>query len=413
MTAEVGAEPGEEGVLPDPRDELLEHRRTLGVGDAVEVHLRRGDVRDVGDDGMRGGELVLPVRPGLLRVGERHPRVPPPRRAALRIDRGPRGEALVQPQVVPPSHRHEVAEPHVSHLVEDHLSAALARGVGDLGAEQILLVEGDAADVLHRAGVELGHEQLVVLAERVGIVERLRVEVEALLGDFEDLVGLEVRRQRLAAPQAELDVAVPVAGDMVRPGRDRGDVGGHRLRRGEAPASGGAGPGPFGRRRVGSDLPPGGRFHREREPPLDIGLVEARVDAVDLVRLGVGVAVDVAVDRVGRAVQADPVALVLADGADPKLVARRQGADPDPGSVERAGRVEPRAVQEDLVDRPADELEEGRGAFFGAREPDRRFDRERVAARGEVERDLVCGVGDQPRARGSFFPGQVGRHDVG
>ena len=55
-----------------------------------------------------------------------------------------------------------------------------------LRPEDVVLEEGDGAGVLHRAGVELGHEQLVVLAERVRAVELLLEEVEALLGDVED-----------------------------------------------------------------------------------------------------------------------------------------------------------------------------------------------------------------------------------
>ena len=37
----------------------------------------------------------------------------------------PRGEALVEPQVVPPVHGHQVAEPLVGELVDDHLRNAL------------------------------------------------------------------------------------------------------------------------------------------------------------------------------------------------------------------------------------------------------------------------------------------------
>ena len=81
--------------------------------------------------------------------------------------RRPLGERLVQPEVVPPLHGDEVAEPHVGELVQDRDDAALLDGVGHLGAEHVGLGEGDRARVLHRAGVELRHEELVVLLERV------------------------------------------------------------------------------------------------------------------------------------------------------------------------------------------------------------------------------------------------------
>src|SRR3712207_8601579 len=53
-----------------------------------------------------------------------------------------------------------------------------------------------AAGVLHRPGVELRHEELVVLVERVRVVEDPVVEVEPGLGDREDLVRVEVLGQR-------------------------------------------------------------------------------------------------------------------------------------------------------------------------------------------------------------------------
>ena len=42
------------------------------------------------------------------------------------------------------------------------IAAGLPFGLGDRGREQELVAEGDAARVLHRAGLELGDERLVV-----------------------------------------------------------------------------------------------------------------------------------------------------------------------------------------------------------------------------------------------------------
>ena len=108
------------------------------------------------------------------------------------------GEGLVEPEVVPPAHGDEVAEPHVGELVQHGDGAALDLGVGDLGAEDVALEDGHGAGVLHGAGVELGHEELVVLLERVRAVELLLEELEALPGELEDVVGVEVLRERLA-----------------------------------------------------------------------------------------------------------------------------------------------------------------------------------------------------------------------
>jgi hypothetical protein len=74
MSVEVAAQRGQEVVPAYVGDQLLEHGRALGVGDAVEVHLYRVDVGNVGRDGVRGRQLVLPVRPALVQLRERGPR---------------------------------------------------------------------------------------------------------------------------------------------------------------------------------------------------------------------------------------------------------------------------------------------------------------------------------------------------
>src|SRR5437588_162663 len=104
------------------------------------------------------------------------------------------GERLVQPQVVPPAHGDQVAEPHVRHLVQDRLGARLAGEVGHPRPEDVGLHERHAARVLHRAFLELGHEELIVLAERVLDAERGVEEVEALPRHLEDLVDRKSTR---------------------------------------------------------------------------------------------------------------------------------------------------------------------------------------------------------------------------
>ena len=79
---------------------------------------------------------------------------------------------------------------------------------GDARPEHVRLRERHAAGVLHRAGRELGHEELVVLAEHVRVPEALLEEVEALPGELEELVGIEVLDERLPAVDAQRDAAV-------------------------------------------------------------------------------------------------------------------------------------------------------------------------------------------------------------
>ena len=230
MAAEVGAQPGGERLLAHPGDELAEHRRALGVGDAVEVGAHRVGVGHVGDDGVGRGQLVLRQCPGLLLVRERDPGVGEPGRAGQRERRHVGREALVEPEVVPPAHRHQVAEPHVRHLVEDRRRPRLAGRLGHSGAEDVALGEGDAAGVLHGADAALGDEDLVVLAEGVGMVEERLEEAEPIAGDVEDLVGVEVLEERATAPDAERDAAVLGTHRLVGPGAHRVEIGGDRRR---------------------------------------------------------------------------------------------------------------------------------------------------------------------------------------
>ena len=79
--------------------------------------------------------------------------------------------------------------------------------------------------------VELGHEDLVVLPEGVGVVEEFAEEVEPLTRDREQLVGVEVLRHRAPAEQPQGDARVLVRGDVVPARDEREQVGaeGRRL----------------------------------------------------------------------------------------------------------------------------------------------------------------------------------------
>ena len=103
---EVVVDAGEERFFTDPRNQLLEHRATLGVGDSIEVNLNILDVADVGNNRVGGGQLVLPVSPALFHGVERGPRVGPLGCLRGSDGGGPLGEGFVEPEVVPPAHGH-------------------------------------------------------------------------------------------------------------------------------------------------------------------------------------------------------------------------------------------------------------------------------------------------------------------
>ena len=101
---------------------------------------------------------------------ERRPALPVGRVGVAGGDLHERGERLVEPDPVPPLHRDEVAEPHVGQLVGDDIGDQLALALGGRGRidEQQVLAERDAAQVLHRAGGEVGQRQQVDLVARIG-----------------------------------------------------------------------------------------------------------------------------------------------------------------------------------------------------------------------------------------------------
>ncbi len=354
VPAEVAAQPGQEVVQADVGDELLEHGGALGVGNAVEVDLDRSYVGHVRRDRVGRGKLVR-----LLQLGEGRPGAAPAGRLGLGQHRRPGGERLVQPQVVPPAHGDQVTEPHVRHLVQYRRRAGLAAEVGDPGPEHVVLKEGHAARVLHRAGLVLGHEQLVVLAERVAHRERAVEEVEPLPGHLENLVRVQVLGQRLAAVDAERDAVVLGPYLVIGACRDRGDVGGHQRRRREMPARGPVRDELTGHVRchVRDDLPAGRHRDRELEGGLEVGLVEAGVDAVRVGGLEVGVEVTAAVHGVGEPVQALAAAGVGALGGHPQFVVGREIRQGDPVTVECPGpdRV---TVERDRGDRRCGQVHE-------------------------------------------------------
>ena len=344
MPLQVKAHARDERVVTDVVDELTQHRRTLGVGDAVEVLQRRVGVgRGRARDGVRRRRPLRRVTPCLAAGGDVDPRV---------VELGGRderavghvlGERLVEPQVVPPLHRHEVAEPHVRHLVADRVGARQVLGAARGAGEDELVAERHAPRVLHRARVELGNEHLVVLAERVSDAEQLVVVVERLARHGEHLVGLRLEpvAQRGARVQREGNAVVLSRDGGEGAGADGDEIRRERFRRRSAPElrldlAHGA---------VGDDRPPLRGAHGDVVRRLEVGLVEAGVDARCRVHEQVAVDVVVAVGGVGGPVQALPVAPVRHARGDDEFVALGEIVEAQATTVEGRGDVEVTPVE--------------------------------------------------------------------
>lgn len=126
------------------------------------------------------------------------------------------GEGLVQPEIVPPFHGDEVAEPHVAKLVQVCIAEAscLLKSLL-LSSEKVNLVIGHASHVLHGTGIELCDKDLVIFVEWIAASKQISVELNASLGSKEHLLVLDVTHDGLPTIDPHwwhaLNVALEVA----------------------------------------------------------------------------------------------------------------------------------------------------------------------------------------------------------
>ena len=292
---------------------------------------------------MRGRHLVLRVGPDLTVHREVRPFAHVPRGGGDSAGPLVFRERFLQPQVVPPRGRGEVSEPHVAHLVERCVRAALTLGERGRRTRNVVLVEGDAARVFHRTEVVFGHVDLVVGTPRERDAVARVVEVESGAGHLEDIIGVKVTRKRTTAQESQRQLSMPAIGrasapgasldDRPRAGNDRRDVARERTGRREVMAE--RAPLVYSLdaclNPVGGDNP--ARRCDDVECPfrLHIRLVNARPCAVSIVGLKLGVEVNLAVLGIGVAVQAFTTARVAREGAHLQGdgLPYRKSSDPD------------------------------------------------------------------------------------
>ena len=97
-------------------------------------------------------------------------------------------------------------------------------------------MEGYATHVLHRAPVIFGNRNLVILSKWVGKAKSLLKVSKALLGDFKNVLSIDVLKKRFTGIDSErnrLLAFVFIVHRGVGAGHNGGDVGGDHLRCGE------------------------------------------------------------------------------------------------------------------------------------------------------------------------------------
>ena len=163
-------------------------RFALLIGDGVKrlVHLIDGG--DLLHDRVGGLERVEAHRP-LAAIDARQQRFPFRVQLVSDLGRHPARKTFVQPEIVPPGHGDEIAEPLVRHFMRGHfIDGALGLFRGEARIDQQGTFEGeDRAPILHRAeelalartrdivelGQREGHAEIVVI---IGQDRRRRVE---------------------------------------------------------------------------------------------------------------------------------------------------------------------------------------------------------------------------------------------
>ena len=356
-------------------------------------------------------QLILEVRPRLPLDGKCYPGIGEASSFGADQRSHEVGEGFLEPQVVPPDHGHEIAEPHVRHFVQDRVGAALMLLVGCGAAEHVCLGEGHQSRVLHGAEVVLGDKDLVVLAERIRIVEVLGVEVQPLTGDVENVLRIEVRSQRRPAQRTQLDsefAATPRRRHaVIRPGRDRGDVGRDRQRRGESDALCTVHGESLGRGLIRQDFPAVRCCHLECEGRLEVRLLEAGENTPGIGRLVLRVQIRLIVSVVDKSVQPFAGTAVVAVSCHSHDVRSAESAQHDPGSV--VLHRNRRTVDVHGIDCSTDEIEP-RGLHRGRQINCR--DRRKglhggVDRRSQIQLHPVTGDGDGSRSFGDFASIQV------
>ena len=221
MVIEVLTHTREKLLITHIRLQLLQHRRTLGVRNAVEILLRRLNIRRIRSNRVRRRQLILRIRPRLLHRGKRRPRLRILTDTHLRRRRRPRSKRLIEPQIVPPLHRDKIAEPHMRHLMQNRIVATLQTIRRRLRRENVLIAVRHTTNVLHRAHVVLRAKHLIVLvAKRVLAAEIRVVEIEAVLRLTEQSLRIHMRNQTGTRVQTKLNRAaitrVVRVGDLLK-----------------------------------------------------------------------------------------------------------------------------------------------------------------------------------------------------
>ena len=243
VLSEISVKGLSEVLFSDKSHELSDGGSTLVVGDTIENSLGHIGVLDLTGNRVGGDQLILVVTSFLTEmVG--CPRVDmldsvldkslPDLALAVVADEF--SETFIEPEIVPPFHGNQVAEPLMGNFVSYDVGSHCVHVLGDLLLPDETIVIDDESWVFHSTHVIFSGEDSIALSEGVGDTEVIFVELDGFLVDQEDLVGLflEVRHETLSGKDAHADVVIEISAldflvitstDTVEIGTDLGSSG--------------------------------------------------------------------------------------------------------------------------------------------------------------------------------------------
>lgn len=112
-------------------------------------------------------EIVLHVEPGILDVAKVFAFFQTHAGAVI-------SETLLEPEIIPPFHGHEITEPHVRELMHCNFGPHLSFKIGHLArcCEECISHDNET-NIFHAADAKLRDKDLIVLLEREGTTEKL------------------------------------------------------------------------------------------------------------------------------------------------------------------------------------------------------------------------------------------------
>ena len=282
----------EESLLAQVVGQHADRRASLEVANVVEDLVDVQGVTDGDVNGVTGTDTV--EREGSLHtlVDKLRPHLPVRVHVVNSIPTSPGSETFVEPELIPPVHGYQVAEPLVSKFVRDNVGNVVleARRSSGLIVEDTSGSVSDETPVLHGSVCEFVDREQVRLGERVLNLENIGEEVNDLGGVLNSPLSLVLETAgsvnadgQLLAVVLALSVTLNVLEITQSPGQEISAHDGSALKGHDLPALL-AGLGLLDRHVAEDDLVDGD-LNVEVERSLQVGLVKAREGSTSIGRL--------------------------------------------------------------------------------------------------------------------------------